>query len=98
MLKGGAIFPIPVMDQVVAGREEAPLLHREVAGDLYHPLFMRMRCDPGDRYLPGAEPEKEPDVIGDEPSSRPDLGREEVVATSTWPLSSSRPESYAPRK
>jgi hypothetical protein len=37
-----------------------------------------MRRDSRNMHFPGAEPKKEQDVIGDEPSERPDLGREEV--------------------
>jgi hypothetical protein len=33
LLKGGAVFPVPIMDEVLSGREETPLLHRDVARD-----------------------------------------------------------------
>src|SRR5260221_14348822 len=42
LLKGGAIFPIPIMDQVLPGRQEAPLLHRDIAGHLDHPRLIGM--------------------------------------------------------
>src|SRR5438067_6741658 len=44
LLKGGAVFPIPIVDQVLPRREEAPLLHRHVAGHLHHPRLIGMRC------------------------------------------------------
>src|SRR6266446_1384882 len=43
LLKGGAVFPVPVMDEILAGRQETPLLHRHVAGDLHHPRLIGMR-------------------------------------------------------
>src|SRR6266446_4491197 len=52
LLKSGAIFPVSVMDQVLPGREDAPLLHRDVARHLHHPSFIGMRCHPCDLDLP----------------------------------------------
>src|SRR5215813_9419235 len=34
LLKGGAVFPVPVMYEVLSGSEAAPLLHGDVASDL----------------------------------------------------------------
>ena len=47
LLKGGAVFPIPVMHQVLPARQETPLLHGDVARDLHHPGLIGMRCDTG---------------------------------------------------
>src|SRR6266581_256461 len=78
LLKGRTIFPISVMDEVLPGRQEAPLLHRKVTGDLPHPRLIGMRCDASDMHFPCAKPDKKQDVIGDESPQRPDFSREEV--------------------
>src|SRR5262245_34554039 len=40
VLKGWAVFPIPVVDEVLARRQEAPLLHGHIAGHLDHPRLI----------------------------------------------------------
>src|SRR5262249_22325237 len=42
VLKGRAVFSVPVMDQVLPGRQDTPPLHGDVAGDLHHPLGIGM--------------------------------------------------------
>ena len=66
------------MNQVLPRRQEAPLLHRDIAGDLYHPLFVGMRCHTGNMNLPTTQMYKEQDVIRHKPAQCPDFGREEV--------------------
>src|SRR6266487_4053481 len=78
LLKGRTIFPVSVMDQVLPGRQEAPLLHRDVTGDLPHPRLLGMRRDPSDLHFPCAKPDKKQDVIGYESPQRPDFSSEEV--------------------
>src|SRR5712692_3877852 len=45
LLKGGAVLPVPVMDQILPGRQATPRLHRHVAGHLHHPRCIGMRGD-----------------------------------------------------
>src|SRR5712691_241143 len=78
VLKGGAVFPVSVMDEVLPRSQEAPLFHGDIAGDLHHPGLIGMRCHPRDMHFPCAEPDKEQDVIRHQPTQRPDLGGEEV--------------------
>jgi hypothetical protein len=33
-LKGGAVFPVAIMDEVLPGSEETPLLHRDARAAL----------------------------------------------------------------
>ena len=66
------------MDQVLARREEAPRLHRDVPRHLHHPGLMGIRCHCSDMHFPGAEPDKEQDIIRHKPTQRPDLSGEEV--------------------
>src|SRR6266446_3852725 len=77
-LKSRAELPIPVMDQVLPGRQEAPLLHGHIASHLHRPCCIGMRRHPGDMHFPCTKSDKEQDVICYEPTQRPDLGREEV--------------------
>src|SRR6266567_3361562 len=52
LLKGRTIFPVSVMDEVLPGRQDAPLVHRDVTGDLPHPALVRMWGHPSHVYLP----------------------------------------------
>src|SRR5262245_66518609 len=54
LLKGRTIFPISIMDEVLAKRQEAPLFHGHVAGHLDHPLFVGMGCHASHMNLPTA--------------------------------------------
>src|SRR5262249_982918 len=78
LLKGGAIFPIAVMDEVLPGRQAAPLLHRHVACHLDHPPPIRMRRDAGYVDFPAAKVDEKQHVIRHELTQCPDLGGEEV--------------------
>jgi hypothetical protein len=40
LLKRGAVFPVPVMDEILARRQEALLLHGHMACHLDHPLLI----------------------------------------------------------
>jgi hypothetical protein len=40
-------FRIAVMDQVPASLKDAPLIHGDIPGDLFHPGFIGMLRDPG---------------------------------------------------
>ena len=42
LLKGRAIFPIPIVDQLLPWGQEAPCFHGHVARHLHHPPFVRM--------------------------------------------------------
>ena len=66
------------MDQVLPRRQEALRLHGHMAGNLHHPCCMRIRRHPGDMHFPCTGSDKEQDIIGCEPTQRPDLGGEEV--------------------
>src|SRR5262245_3138493 len=37
LLKSGAVFPVPVMNEILARGEEAPLFHGHIASHLDHP-------------------------------------------------------------
>ena len=78
LLKRSTEFGVAVMDEVLAGRQEAPLLHREVARHLHHPGLIGMRRDASHIHLPAPKVDEEEDVVGHEPTQRPDVGREEV--------------------
>src|SRR6266481_5873867 len=78
LLEGGAVLPVPIMDEVLPGREEAPLLHRHVACDLYHPLLVGVWRHPCHMHLPALQMDEKEDVIGHQPTPSPDLGRKKV--------------------
>src|SRR5215467_5949899 len=78
LLKRGAELGVTVMDQILPGSQEAPLLHRDVTGHLDHLRFIGMRRDASHRELPTAQRQKKQDVIRYEPTQCPDLGGEEV--------------------
>src|SRR4029450_473000 len=59
LLKGRTIFSISVMDQVLPGRQEAPLLHRNVTGDLHHPGLIGMWRHPRNMDLSAAQMDEE---------------------------------------
>jgi hypothetical protein len=66
------------MDQVLAGGQEAPFLHRHIAGHLDHPCCIGMRCQAGHLDSPAAKVDEEQHVIRYQSAQRPDLGGEEV--------------------
>jgi TnpA family transposase len=66
------------MDQVLPGRQEPPLLHRDVPRHLHHPGLIGLRRHPRDIDLPAPQVDEKQDVIRHQPTQRPDLGREEV--------------------
>ena len=78
LLKGGAVCPVPVMDEVLPGRQATPLLHRLVARDLHHPCLIGMRRHAGNMDLAAPQMEEKEDVVRSQPTQGPDLGREEV--------------------
>ena len=78
LLKGRTVFAIPVMDQVLPRREKAPLLHRDVAGNLHHPGLRRMRRHPRNMDLSAAQMDEEEHVIRHESTECPHLGRKEI--------------------
>jgi hypothetical protein len=78
LVKGRAVFPVPVMDQVLPGRQEASFLHRDMAGALHHPLGIGMGCHARDMDSPAAQMHETQDVMRHEPTQRPDLSGEEV--------------------
>jgi hypothetical protein len=51
------------MDQVLAGCQEAPCLHRDVARHLHHPRCIGMRRDASHMDLPAPEVDEEEDVV-----------------------------------
>ena len=53
-----------------------------------------MRGHSGDMHFPGAEPDKEQDVIRHQPTQRPDLSREEVGGDQYIQM---RPNKFLPR-
>ena len=63
LLKGGALFPVPIMDQILPGSQEAPFLHGHMAGHLDHPRLSGMGCHPGDMHFPAAQMDEKEDVI-----------------------------------
>src|SRR6266853_1782192 len=78
LLKGWAIFSVPIMDQVLPGRQATPILHRDVARHLHHPGFIRMWCHPRDLDLSAPQMDEEEDVVRHQPPQRPDLSGEKV--------------------
>src|SRR5436853_271354 len=66
------------MCRVLAGRQEPPLLHREVPRYLHHPRRVGMRCHPRNMHLPAPQMDEKEDVIHHQPAQRPDLGGEKV--------------------
>src|SRR5438093_9361553 len=58
-LKRWAECIVSVMDEILPRREEAPLLHRHVTGDLHHPRCSGMRRHPRDMDLPAAQVDEE---------------------------------------
>src|SRR5262252_4873561 len=52
LLKCGAEFGVAVMDEILAGCQETPLLHGDVAGHLYHPGLIGMWRDASHMDLP----------------------------------------------
>src|SRR6266478_7727759 len=78
VLKGWAVFPVSVMNEVLPGSQEAPPLHRDVARHLHHPLLVGMRCHTGHMDPPTAQVDKKQHVVCHEPTQGPDLGGEEV--------------------
>src|SRR5256885_1034101 len=78
LLKGGAVFPVPVVDEILPGRQEAPLFHRHVAGGLHHPSLIGMRRHTSNMNFPTAQMQEKQDVVCHEPTQRPDLGSKKV--------------------
>src|SRR5262249_14621185 len=78
LLKGGAVFPVSIMDEVLARRQEAPLLHRHVARHLDHPRLIGMGSHAGHMDSPAAKVDAKEHVVRHEPSQGPDLSGEEV--------------------
>ena len=58
-LMNGAVFPVPVMNQVLPGSQEAPRFHGHIARHLDHPLRIRMRRHAGHMDLPGTKVDEE---------------------------------------
>src|SRR5262245_41538 len=72
------ILTITVVDKVLTGLKEVPLLHRCVASHLHHPLFFGMSRDPDDAHFTGVEFDEEQDIERHEATECPDLCGEEV--------------------
>src|SRR4029450_1901772 len=66
------------MDEILAGGQAPPLLHREVAGHLYHPGLIGMWRDASHMDLPPPQVQENQDVIRHQPAQRPHLGGEEI--------------------
>jgi len=69
-------FRIAAMNEVSAALEGAPFVHGDIPGDLLHPGFIGMWCDPGDLNLTALEVDKEQHVISDQPAQRQHLHQE----------------------
>src|SRR5215475_13419125 len=78
MLKRRAVFPVAIMDQVLAGGKEAPFFHGHVVGHLDHPRLIGMRCEAGHVDLPARKVDKKQHVRRYQAGLGPDLGSEEV--------------------
>src|SRR5713101_8617306 len=78
MLKSRAVFPIPVMDQVLPGSQAAPLLHGDIARHLHHPRCRGMGRHARDMDLPASQVDEKQYVVCYQATQRPHLGREEV--------------------
>jgi hypothetical protein len=52
LLQDGAVLPLRLMQERLPHRQAPPRLHRAMAGDLHHPLDMRMGRYARDRELP----------------------------------------------
>ncbi len=62
-LKGWTVLTVFVMDEILPRGQKAPVRHRHVPSDLRHPGLIGVRRHPGNMHFPGAEPDKEQDVI-----------------------------------
>jgi len=54
------------MEQVPAIGQKAPLLHRYVPTDLFHPFFIGMRSHSGQTDLAALQMNEEKDIVGDQ--------------------------------
>src|SRR5215510_14415603 len=66
------------MDEILAGCQAPPLLHRDVASHLYHPGLIGMGRDASHMDLPTPQMHEKQDIIRYQPAQRPHLGGEEV--------------------
>src|SRR5579884_1709973 len=66
------------MQQIATIAERAHVTVGCVPSDLLHPRFGGMLSDPGERYAPAFEVNKEQNVIRDQPSPSQHLNREEI--------------------
>src|SRR5262249_39892152 len=78
VLKGWTILAVAVMNKILAGNQEAPICHREVARDLHHPALIGMGSLASHVHLAAREVDKKEHVIRDHAGRRPDLSGEEV--------------------
>lgn len=59
------------MNQILARLEDAPLLHRQIACDLLHPLLVGMSGDDRNVNLSGVELDEEKPIKRDQSAQRP---------------------------
>jgi hypothetical protein len=78
LIKRRAELTVSVMKQVPAIGQKAPLLHRYVPTDLFHPLFIRMRGHSGQADLATLQMNEEKDIVGDQSLECDNFDSEEV--------------------
>ena len=61
---------VPVVHQILSRLENAPFLHSQITSHLFHPLFTRMCCHPGEVNLTGIELDEKQDVKRHQPTQR----------------------------
>src|SRR5262249_2181119 len=77
-LKRGAVFPVPIMDEILPGRQATPLFHGHIAGHLDHPCLIGMRRHARNMHLPTAQMDEKEHVVRHQSPQGPDLGGEEA--------------------
>jgi len=77
-LERWTVRAVPVVDERLAGGQEAPLFHRHITSHLDHPRFIGMRRDAGSVDFPAANVDEKQHVLRHEPTQRPDLSGKAV--------------------
>jgi hypothetical protein len=78
LIKRRTEFTISVMQQKSAVPQKAPLLHGHGPGDLFHPLFIRMRSHSGQTNLASLQTNEKENIIGDQSLECENFNREEI--------------------
>jgi len=66
------------MQQISAVPEKAPLLDGDGPGDVFHPLFIRMRSHSCQANLASLQTNEKENIVGDRSPECEDFNREEI--------------------